>query len=273
MRIAAAFIAIVLVVLITLTAIGRPSYLSTPKAPITSSDFWRDWVPVLMTAFFGAFLGLSEILSRYRDEPLRATWNQYGLVYIGFNAMIAIGAFVLLERYPSLLGGVNRADGVLLAFLAGFGSMAILRSKLFLYRTDDEKDIPIGPDLVIDRFLKVIVTKIDRLRGAQRQRLVFDQMRKYGEFSPTNDFFQLALTSLPNLSDDERKSYKDAANAVGTLSSSEALKAMALGYLFLDVAGEENLVELCANLDKYLAEIKAAAAAAPPPPPPPPPNP
>jgi hypothetical protein len=257
MKVAAFVVILTLAVFIWLTAVGRPSYLPTPKAPIAAVDiFWRDWVPVLLTAFFGAFLGWSEIISRYRDEPLSATWNQYGFIYIGFNAMVALGAFVLLERYPNILNGIDRHDGVMLSLLAGFGSMAVLRSKFFLYRTDDKREIPIGPDLVIDRFLKVIDRKIDRLRAARRQHLIFDLMRNYREYAAANEFFQLALTSLQNLSEDEKKFYVERANAVGLLPYPDSFKAMALGYLFLDVAGEENLTDVCGNLDKYLEEVR-----------------
>lgn len=39
-----------------------------------------------MAAFlFGGLVGLAEIASRYRDEPLKAVGSPYGLVYVFIN--------------------------------------------------------------------------------------------------------------------------------------------------------------------------------------------
>ncbi len=40
------------------------------------------WVWVLLSFGIGASAGLSEIASRYRDEPFRAVANRYGLSYL-----------------------------------------------------------------------------------------------------------------------------------------------------------------------------------------------
>lgn len=47
--------------------------------------------------------------------------------------------------------------------------------------------------------------------------------------------------------------------ALGGLTSPDAFKAMALGYLFLDVPGAENLTDVWANLDKYSVMNERAA--------------
>ena len=264
MRTAGTFTIGVLCIIVVLTAFGRTSFFAPEPYNFSAFSFWRDGVPVILTALFAAFLAWSEIISRYRDEPLRATWNPYGLLYLATNATIGLAAFTLLERYPKeILPSLPRSDGILLAFVSGFGAMAVLRSKLFLYRTEDKKEIPIGPDLVIERFLSVVDRKIDRLRAAERQALVFELMRKYADYPPASEFFTLALTSFQNLSDEEKKHYLEKAKELGASGSADAFKAMALGFLFLDIAGEENLKGVSTNLDKYLEERQARAPANP----------
>lgn len=50
---------------------------------------------------FGPLVGLSEIVSRYRDEPLHATANRFGLGYLVLNGILAAAAYGVLLRYPT----------------------------------------------------------------------------------------------------------------------------------------------------------------------------
>ena len=224
--------------------------------------FWlQSLLPAVLTAFFGCLLGSSEIISRYRDEPTKAVFNVYGATYLVTNGSISLCAFMLLARYHDKLlpPAVRYDDGILMSILAGFGAMVILRSKLFLYHTNDGKEIPIGPDLVADRLLKVIDRKIDRQRAAAREQLVFELMRKYAKFGVTSEFFRISLGSFQNLSEEEKLDYKQKAEQLEQLPLSEALKIMALGFLFLDLSGEANLRDVCAILDQRMADLEPPA--------------
>jgi amino acid permease len=186
---------------------------------------------------------------------MKAVFNVYGATYLVTNGSISLAAFMLLARYHDKLlpASIRGDDGILMSIFAGFGAMVILRSKLFLYHTIDGKEIPIGPDLVADRLLKVIDRKIDRQRAAARELLVFDLMHKYSRFGVTSEFFQISLGSFQNLSDEEKLEYKEKAEKLAQLQLSEPLKIMALGFLFLDLSGEANLRDVCAILDQRLA--------------------
>jgi len=41
-------------------------------------------------------VGLAEIASRYRDEPLKAVGSPYGLVYLFLNGYLSMLAFLLI---------------------------------------------------------------------------------------------------------------------------------------------------------------------------------
>ena len=51
---------------------------------------------VVASFLFGGLVGASEILTRYRDEPLRATFNLSGCTYLFLNGLVALAAFVLV---------------------------------------------------------------------------------------------------------------------------------------------------------------------------------
>ena len=91
----------------------------------------RDRGPALCAAtFFGMIAGGSELLSRYRDEPLKALNSNAGILYVALNGAISAAAYGLLVRYGKHLFPGIADDELMLSVLAGFGAMAVLRSKL-----------------------------------------------------------------------------------------------------------------------------------------------
>lgn len=223
-----------------------------------STTFWG----YFFAACFGAATGVSEIISRYRDEPLLATINRYGLSYAGANGALSAGAFALLSRYSEQLFPTATADWLLRAFWAGFGAMVVMRSKLFIFRSDDGKDYPIGPAIVMETFLRMLDRKIDRYRASKRQARVFTAMRDITDFDTSADYLSASLLSFQNLSEQEKaeiatviKDYTDAPWPV-------PLKCAALGLAFLTIAGEENFDQVIGSLKTYLATLAAQGGAA-----------
>jgi hypothetical protein len=210
---------------------------------------------------FGELVGFSEITTRYRDEPLRAMFNRFGISYLLVNGFLSGCAFALMRAYgDKILVGV-KDDPLLTAIVAGFGAMVILRSKLFVFRTDDGKEVPIGPDLVIASILRIMDRKIDRLRAARRQQLVFELAKRIADaagsessFDNPNSFVLISLASFQNLSTEEKQQISETANQLQEKFKSRPtlLKAMILGFVLLDIAGEENLSAIMQDLEEYL---------------------
>ena len=82
-------------------------------------------------------------------------------------------------------------------------------------------------------------------------------MGKYTSFGSAADFFRISLSSFQNLTEDEKKYYKEQSDKLLPLQLPEVLKVMALGFLFIDLSGEENLKDVCAILDQQLANAAA----------------
>jgi hypothetical protein len=241
---------------------------------------WAGIGTPLLAIFLGELVGFSEIISRYRDEPLRAAFNGYGGAYFAINGILAWVAFIVLERspgtFPTLVGHPYST-----AALAGFGAMAIFRSKLFVFRADDGKEFPVGPDIVLSSVLKIVDRKIDRQRAARRQRLVFDNASNIAgligsdaDFGVAANFLVVStMSSFQNLSDTEKQQIAAAAarlkNDKDLVEAPNFYKAMTLGFALLDITGEEGFSEIVSDLEPYLKKAtqqgqqvaKAAVAA------------
>jgi len=220
------------------------------------SGNWTLGLCALVAFVSGCSVGFSEILSRYRDEPLRATGNRYGLTYLGINGFISLAAFGVLRHYPSAIFPKIADDNFMASIVAGFGAMAVMRSKLFIFRSDDGKEYPIGPAIVIETILRVVDRKIDRFRAAQREQRVFSSLRNIGNFEQAADYLTASLLAFQNLSQDEKR---DIAAVIQQYREQKSwpppLKTMAMGFAFLTIAGEENFDQVVNDLTTYLKTL------------------
>lgn len=218
------------------------------------------WGWGLASFAFGALVGLSEIVSRYRDEPLRATADRYGTGYLVVNGLASAAAYGFLLRYPTQILPTVAGDPLMAALVAGFGAMALLRSKLFIFRTEDGKEYPIGPSIVMETFLRMLDRKIDRLRASKRQQRVFEQMKDIADFDAVANYVEASLLSFQNLSQEEKA---DITEVIQEYRKQVAwpgpLRTMAVGFAFLTIAGEENFDQVMRNLKSYLAKIGCGA--------------
>ena len=85
-----------------------------------------------IAGLLGALLGAAELLSRYRDKPsllllVGATWG-----YVVINALAAIAAYLLIQRFGWGFGQTGGAKAAVQVLVAGFGSAALFRSSLFM---------------------------------------------------------------------------------------------------------------------------------------------
>jgi hypothetical protein len=229
--------------------IGR----ATLPVPLRSVYLWA-----FATFLFGALVGLSEILSRYRDEPILATVTSSGMSYLALNGTISLVAFAVLRKYPTQIFPALQNDLFLSAVAAGFGAMTIFRSKLFTFKSSDGKEYPIGPSIVLDTVLKMIDSKIDRRRATDRQLKVFNAMFGIDDFVSTANYIEASLLSFQNLSQDDKAQVTSVIDQYRLLTRwPDTLKSLGLGFAFLTIAGEDNFDHVMINLKRYVASQRA----------------
>jgi hypothetical protein len=221
-------------------------------------------------AVFGALTGAAEIVLRYRDEPFVALASAPAKFYLLFNAAVSLAAFALLHRYGRQLLPAATRDLGLTAVVAGFGGMVVMRSKLFSYQTESGNDFAAGPALVVDAFLRVLDRKIDRLRSAQREKLVFLSVRGMFDLGLTKDKFAFTcqfltahLFSYLNLQSTEKveiaRTLKDYQTDQELSQWPITLRMLAIGFAILNVVGERNFTQVFADLRNALALEESTA--------------
>jgi len=232
--------------------IGRTALLESP---------WHVFGYALASLLFGALVGFSEILSRYRDEPLQASITASGLAYLFLNGIISLAAFVLLRKYADNIFPGIKDDLLITAFVAGFGGMAVFRSKLFTFRSPDGHEYAIGPAIVLETVLKTIDQKIDRRRATERQGRVYEQMADLADFENTARYIKACLPSFQNLTQEEKREIQTVIEDYEKIDWPDSLKCLALGFAYLNIAGEENFNQVVGNLRKFLSETESQGAA------------
>ena len=209
----------------------------------------------MMSAVFGASVGLAEILTRYRDEPVVASLTPFGLAYLGLNAIISLAAFALLRSYPTAIFAVLKDDLFLTSIIAGFGAMTVFRSKLFTYKSADGKEYAIGPAIVLETVLKTIDQKIDRQRATYRQARVFGGTKALHDFEGTAQYIEATLGSFQNVTQEQKTQIGGVISDFRKAPYPDRLKLMGIGFAFLDLAGEENFDLVISNIQAFLESL------------------
>jgi hypothetical protein len=272
--------------------IGVVLYLGRLKGML--ADPPADFVAV---AVVGGLVGISELVSRYRDEPTKALFTMPALLYVALNASAAILALGLGSGLvtdpgePGLLG-VNWS----LVLGCGISAMAILRSALFVVRTDG-KDLQVGLGSLVQTLLDAADRSLDRLRAEERAWTVAKLMEHLMSCETAPDVTGLraqlggarprerlddeivrlvvieAVALLPNyclaltqnLDAADRETFLDAVKPLrDDTSMSDEVKLFTLGLLIMNAVGPKVLDAAVSSLASDMIErarVKARAEA------------
>lgn len=235
----------------------------------TSPEFHNGSFPsaLVLSAIFGATVGVAEIISRYRDEPLKACRSFYGLGYIYINAILGICALLLIWHYPAKFGFSpgSRPETFSSALLAGFGASLVMRTRLMVLKGADNKDVSIGPDLVIKYLLNMVDQYVDRYRAAARHHIVFNSLPELialgnilGGFKSVADYLLVSLLALQNLEDERKKQLGEIFSNYDRQPLPDIIKYLAMGFVFLTVVGEDRYIEIIQNTSTNLTRATTA---------------
>lgn len=206
-----------------------------------------------IAALLGAIAGASELVSRYRDEPLQALTTGSAVAYLLLNALASVAAYALLTHYAASIVPSLADDRVMRSIVAGLGSMAILRLKFFTLRTEAGEDVAVGPDAAIAAFLAAADRGVDRARASRRLSLVFERASQVIQPKLGRDFLEVSMAALQNLSTDEKTQLVGYLDKISASPYPDNLKLQAISYGILNLAGERNYIDLMSNLEQYAA--------------------
>jgi hypothetical protein len=216
-------------------------------------SFLCQW-PTLFVVVLGALTGTIELVGRYRDAPFRAVRTNGAFLYIAVNVAAALlGLFFIQSLGSELITEQNpQKRAIYEVLIAGFGSLAFLRSSILKVRLNDS-DVSIGPALLLDILLAAADRGVDRRRAADRAREVAEIMK--------NISFDKAVTTLPpfcmilmqNLSEDEQKSLSKQLKVIqDNLGIHPHAKSLLLGLLLMNFVGLDVVKEAAKQLGPHI---------------------
>lgn len=213
--------------------------------------FHRQAPYVTLALTFGAVVAASELTSRYTDEPTQALVSSAGVLYCLLNGLVSALVYGLLVRYgKSILPGIAK-DRLMMSVAAGFGAMALLRSKFFTLRTAAGEDISIGPDAAVQAFLDAADRSVDRVRAERRLRLVVEWAQQIKPPEAGADFIEVSLAAFQNLSNEEKKAFRKIIDDLSSRPYTPELKLQAISYGLLGLSGERIFKEFMTSLKDY----------------------
>ncbi len=208
-------------------------------------------------SYFAAFVlgssfGVSELISRYRDEPRRALFSWAALLYIFVNALAAVFALNLIRVF----GWLNEGEPLQIAYrqvlISGFGAMALFRSSLFIFRIGGS-EINFGPVFVLQIILGVADRAVDRRRGYSRSSDV-SLIMKDVSFEKAQELLPIyCLALMQNLTKDEQEALARDVASIGATNISDPVaanrqKSVLLGLRLLSVIGTDLLEQAVKSL-------------------------
>jgi hypothetical protein len=218
--------------------------------PSTSLDF-------VLVALLGGLLSVSELMSRYRDEPIRAVSNPPAILYVVINVGAAVAALAAARLFGWSFG-VDPANAEQLRWtqvvVAGLGAMALFRSSLVNVRVSGQ-DVGVGPGTLLASLLETADRAVDRVRGRQRALAIAPLMHDIS--------FEKAYIALPtycthlmqNLSAHDQDNLADRVQSLAdTTNMDDHAKALALGLLLVDVLGENVVKAAIEGLGESIRE-------------------
>lgn len=207
-----------------------------------------------IAAALGVLTGAGELVSTYKGDPAKALRSAPGLIYLAFNALIGVVAYQVVRALAATTDPSPTALGELgWAVAAGLGGVAIMRIKFLTVRVGDEQK-SIGPGNLIDALLAHFDRQIDRRLALGRCKLVRTQMKGI-DFDKAVHYVNVQIDgSLQNLPSEDRELLGIRAAEIAEAELPNREKAMSLGFLVLDLVGEEFLRELFAGTRSDFSE-------------------
>jgi hypothetical protein len=210
------------------------------------------WVDYAVVGLVSGGVGVSELVERFRDAPLRALRTRPAWAYIALN--IAAGELALLIiQYFGFTFGTDTSGKPLRwtqGMVAAFSAIVFLRSSVFVVSQEDT-DKGYGPGLLFERLLRASVDRIDRIRGSDRADEVSKAVKGLYFGEAVEALPPLCYAMLPNATE---ASKQQLANAVADLRKSDLrdeVKLRLLGQSVMIFGGSP-------ILQKATAELRAA---------------
>jgi uncharacterized membrane protein len=198
------------------------------------------------TAILGILLSISELVSRYKDDPSAAILSTPAAVYVITNAAAAIGSLYLIHVFGWNFGVTGSARETTQVLVAGLGSAALFRSSLFNVSVGDQT-IGIGPSTILTIILTAADRAVDRQRAVIRAVKVVAFMDGISFNESAEELLAYCVAAMQNVSPSEAKGIENRIsdfrnkNNPKNKTVSDTIKSYILGLDLLTLVGDQVL--------------------------------
>lgn len=223
---------------------------------------WYEWLTV---AVLGLLIGITDIISRYRDKPYSVLWTIPSLFYLFVNALASVLSLLSVRAFEWDFGLQGTRASWTQVLVAGFGAMALLRASLWNVQVGDET-VSIGLKNFLDILLGSVDRAVDRKRAQQRAISVSKIMHNIDFDKAARPLPAYCFGLLQNLSAEEQDQF---ARKVALLTSApmhNRVKSLLLGLSLMNLVGEKVLENAVNNLGDDIRATPDSPPAEPPPP-------
>lgn len=191
----------------------------------------------VFTCAIGGMVGVAELVSRYRDEPLKLFVVPSAWLYILLNASASAAALLLARTYNWSLGATDPASiSVTQVLLSGLGAMVVLRSHVFNLKVDG-RDVPVGPSVLLVALLGAADRGVDRVRAVSRSKMAFEIMQDVSFNAARKPLATYSLSLLQNVSPSEQQGLSEAIDALARSDLTDTQKSLNLGLILMGLIG------------------------------------
>lgn len=210
-----------------------------------------------LVGFLGAAVAIGELISRYRDAPMRALATIPASLYILVNALASIGALAIIRAFDWKFGVSGSASDASVRWtqtlIAGFGALTFFRSSLFIAHVGDQ-DIGMGPSAFLQSVLDAADRGVDRERANARSRLVGRVMKGISFQKAHQSLPAYSLGLMQNVPADTQAQLGKQVEALRTATMPDSAKVLLLGLLLMNLLGGGVLDSAVTALREEIAE-------------------
>jgi hypothetical protein len=208
------------------------------------SILWYEWLTVIG---IGVLIGITDIISRYRDEPDDALGTTPSFFYLFVNVVASSLTLICIRAFEWTFGLQGQQAAWAQVLVAGFGAMAILRTSLWTVQVG-EQSIPIGLNSFLDAILGTVDRAVDRKRAQQRAQAVSTIMKDVDFDKAAQALPAYCFGLLQNLPVDEQDKFGRKVALLASAPMNKRVKALLLGLTLMNLVGEKVLETAVANL-------------------------
>lgn len=209
---------------------------------------WLAWPAAVA---LGCAVGISELVSRYKDDPVAALREWPALLYIAVNGAASAGALGLIYANGWFAGSAWTQ-----ILVAGVSAMAFFRSSLFTVRAGD-RDVGVGPSGFLQIFLTAADRAVDRRRGAARSDTAALVMRGVDFDKAVASLPALCIALMQNLPPEDQKVLSDAVKELRDSEAEPSVKVLLLGIELMNVVGADVLTTAVETLGDQIRSAPA----------------